>query len=262
MTQVVPNWNDPAYLDAVEHLLAALGRRYDGDERLSVFEFSGYGDFGENHNAYQSTKLGAPGPAPAASVAALGYYRQFRDQTITKASIRRLVAANVNAFPHTQLVTTPANPEIVRQLLADDVTKKLSAPVGFRSDCLGAYSPLQTWAEDQKSHYAMTKDPLVTEFRRRLASVPVITEWCDFLNETDAQGYYEKALRDVVKFHVSMTSSINFPDSKSATPMEPELYSLWLRANVFAGYRYSVEGGVGSQSLREGVATISVTWTN
>jgi hypothetical protein len=45
VTQVVPNWNDPNYLDAFAKLLAALGRRYDGDERLSVFEFSGYGDF-------------------------------------------------------------------------------------------------------------------------------------------------------------------------------------------------------------------------
>ncbi len=45
VTQVVPNWNDPNYLHAFEQLLGALGRRYDRDERLSVFEFSGYGDF-------------------------------------------------------------------------------------------------------------------------------------------------------------------------------------------------------------------------
>lgn len=58
MTQVVPNWNDPAYLDGFGQLLAALGRRYDGDERLSVFEFSGYGDFSANHIAYVRDKLG------------------------------------------------------------------------------------------------------------------------------------------------------------------------------------------------------------
>ena len=180
VTQVVPNWNDPAYLNAFGQLLAALGRRYDGDERLSVFEFSGYGDFSENHIAYLRDTLGAPVPAPDDSVAKLGYYSQFRDQSITIASIRQLVAANVNAFPHTQLVVTPQNPEIVRELLADDVTKKLSAPVGIRSDCLGVQSPLPAWAESNDSQYVRTNDAVVnaatrlTKTARETPSVPHI----------------------------------------------------------------------------------------
>src|ERR1700730_4592496 len=185
VTQVVPNWNDPHYLDAFGQLLAALGRRYDGDERLSVFEFSGYGDFSENHIAYLRDKLGAPGAPPEDSVANLGYYSQFRDQSINIAAIRQLVAANVNAFPHTQLVVTPLNPEIVRELLADDVTKKLSAPVGIRSDCLGVYAPLPVWAESEGSDYVRSKDPLVGELKDRLASALVITEWCQLPNGTD-----------------------------------------------------------------------------
>jgi hypothetical protein len=262
VTQVVPNWNDPHYLDAFGQLLAALGRRYDGDERLSVFEFSGYGDFSENHIAYLRDKLGAPGASPDDSVANLGYYSQFRDQSITIAAIRQLIAANVNAFPHTQLVVTPLNPEIVRELLADDVTKKLSAPVGIRSDCLGVYAPLPVWAESEGSHYVRSKDPLVGELKDRLASALVITEWCQLPNGTDPKAYYEKGLRDVVKYHVSMTSSYNFPDVDSATSMNPALYLLWAQANVSAGYRYSVEARPGSESVRDGVATIAVTWTN
>ena len=69
ITQVVPNWSNPNYLAAFEQLLAALGRRYDRDERFSVFEFSGFGDFSEDHNAYLRDVLGAPGPAPEDSVA-------------------------------------------------------------------------------------------------------------------------------------------------------------------------------------------------
>jgi hypothetical protein len=260
VTQVVPNWNDPGYLDGFEHLLAALGRRYDADERLSIFEFSGYGDFSENHNAYATTVLGAPGPGPGESETALGYFSQYRDQNITKASIARLIAAHVDAFPRTQLVVTPQNPEIVRQLLADDVTERLAAPVGFRSDCLGTYSPLQDWAGSSQSRYVMTNDPAVTEFRQRLKSVPVITEWCSF--RTDPKTYYVKALRDVVRYHVSMTSSMNFPECDSTTPMDPELYELWLRANVFAGYRYSVRAQERSPQERGGAATIDVAWTN
>jgi hypothetical protein len=261
VTQVVPNWNDANYLNAFGQLLAALGRRYDGDERLSVFEFSGYGDFSENHIAYLRDVLGAPGPAPDDSVAALGYYSQFRDQSITKASVQQLVAANVSAFPHTQLVVTPQNPEIVREMLADDVTKKLSAPVGVRSDCLGVYSPLQTWAESNDSYYVRTNDPVVNALKQRLASAPVITEWCQLPNGADPRSYYEKGLHDVVRYHVSMTSSVNFPDSDATSAMDPKLYLLWAQANTSAGYRYSVEARPGSQSIQGKTATISVVWT-
>lgn len=262
VTQVVPNWNDDSYLNAFAQLLAALGRRYDHDERLSVFEFSGYGDFSENHIAYLRDVLGAPGPSPEDSVAKLGYYSQFRDESITTDSIRRLVAANVSAFPHTQLVVTPPNPEIVRQLLDNDVTKKLSAPVGIRSDCLGVYAPLPAWAESEGSYYVRSKNPLVNEIKDRLASAPVITEWCQLPAGTDPRSYYEKALRDVVKYHVSMTASYNFPDRDANAPMAAGLYVLWAQANVYAGYRYSVEARPGSESLRDGVAKIAVTWTN
>ncbi len=262
VTQVVPSWNDPNYLNAFSQLLAALGRRYDGDERLSVFEFSGYGDFSENHIAYLRDVLGAPGPAPDESKAMLGYYSQFRDQSITTDSIRQLVAANVNAFPRTQLVVTPQNPEIVRELLADDVTKKLSAPVGIRSDCLGVQAPLPAWAESSDSQYVRTNDAVVNAIKQRMASAPVITEWCQLPKGADPRSYYEKGLHDVVRYHVSMTSSVNFADRDARSAMDPSLFLLWAQANTSAGYRYSVEGRPGSQSLQGKVATISVAWTN
>jgi len=262
VTQVVPNWNDPNYLNAFGQLLAALGRRYDGDERLSVFEFSGYGDLSENHITYLRDVLNAPGPSPDDSKATLGYYSQFRDQIITADSIRQLVAANVNAFPHTQLVVAPQNPEIVRELLADDVTRKISAPVGIRSDCLGVQAPLPAWAESNDSQYVRTNDAVVNAIKQRLASAPVITEWCQLPNGTDPRSYYEKGLHDVIRYHVSMTSSANFPDRDSTTAMDPKLYLVWAQANASAGYRYSVEARPGSQSIQGKVATISVVWTN
>jgi len=261
VTQVVPNFNDPTYLNDFGQLLAALGRRYDGDERLSVFEFSGYGDSSENRVTNLRDVLGAPGPGPDESLAALGYYSQYRDQNITAASVKQLVAANVAAFGHTQLVTAANNPAIVRELLSDDVTKKLAAPVGVRSDCLGVSAPLPTWAESKDSHYVQTQDALVAALKQRLAAAPVITEWCQLPNGTSPQSYYEKGLHDVIRYHVSMTSSINFPD-QDATSMDPKLYVLWAEANAAAGYRYTAEARPGSQSLQGKVASISVTWTN
>lgn len=262
VTQVVPNWNDPGYLNGIGELLAALGRRYDNDERLSVFEFSGYGDFSANHIAYLRDVLGAPGPSPEDSVAKLGYYSQFKDQNITADSIRDLVAANVNAFPHTQLVVTPQNPEIVKQLLADDITKKLSAPVGVRSDCLGVQSPLPAWAESSESHYVKSNDPLVDALKQRMTSALVMSEWCRPPAGTDSRSYYEKGLHDVIRYHVSMTSSANFADRDSTSAMDPKLYLPWAQATACAGYQYSVEARPGSQSLDGRVASISVVWTN
>ncbi|OMC45387.1 hypothetical protein A5745_15110 [Mycobacterium sp. IS-2888] len=262
VTQVVPNWNNLDYLDGFSQLLAALGRRYDGDERLSVFEFSGYGDSSGNDVAYLRDALGAPGPSPDDSVAMLGYYSQFRDQSITNASIRRLVAANVDAFPHTQLVVTPQNPEIVRELLADDVTKKLSAPVGIRSDCLGVQDPLPAWAESNDSHYVRTNDAVVNAIKQRLTSALVISEWCQLPSGADPRAYYEKGLHDVIRYHVSMTSSAKFPDRDATSAMDANLYVLWAKANASAGYQYSVEARPGSQSIQGKVASISVVWTN
>ena len=69
-------------------------------------------------------------------------------------------------------------------------------------------------------------------------------------------------LHDVIKYHVSMTSNVDFEDTNSTTPMDPALYLLWAQTNIVAGYRYSVEARPGSQSLRDGVASIAVTWTN
>ncbi|WP_231974957.1 hypothetical protein [Mycobacterium sp. E1747] len=262
VTQVVPKWNDPRYLDAFGQLLAALGRRYDGDERLSVFEFSGYGDWSENHIAYLRDTLGAPGPSPEESVAKLGYYSQFRDQSITIASIRQLVAATVSAFRRTQLITTLLNPEIVREMLSDEVTKKVAAPVGVRADCLGVIAPLPGWVELDGSRYVQQKDPVIARLKDRLLSAPVITEWCLLPDGTSPRSYYQKALHDVIKYHVAMTSSCDFADTESSTPMDPALYLLWAQANVAAGYRYSVEARPRPQPIRDGVATIAVTWTN
>jgi hypothetical protein len=262
VTQVVPNFNDPDYLNGVGQLLAALGRRYDGDERLSVFEFSGYGDFGQNQLAYVRDSLSAPGPSPDDSVVKLGYYSQFRDQSITKASIAQLVAANTNAFPRTQLVVAPQNPEIVRQLFADDVTKKLAAPVGIRADCLGVQAPLPEWAEANDSYYVRSNDAVVNAIKQRLMTALVISQWCRLPSGADARSYYEKGLHDVIRYHVSMTSSADFPDRDATSAMDPKLFQLWSQANISAGYRYSVEAQPGSQSIQGKVATISVDWTN
>jgi hypothetical protein len=121
---------------------------------------------------------------------------------------------------------------------------------------------LPAWAESNDSQYVRSNDAVVNALKQRLASAPVISEWCHLPNGTDPRSYYEKGLHDVVRYHVSMTSSGNFPDRDANSAMDPNLFRLWAQANTSAGYRYSVEARPDSQSMQGKVATISVVWTN
>ena len=192
---MVPNWNSDAYLTAAEKLIAALGARYNKDERVEWFEFSGYGDWSENHIGFVAKELGAPTPWPEESVAQLGYYDQYHDQAITKSSITRLVDATLSAFPDTRIIVAAGNPEITRQFLAASHAQ----PVGIRGDCLGVIAPTQYWATDPDSWYVHHDKQLVSDVLARWKSAPVVTEWCNFQPD-GMTHYFEKALKDVVNY--------------------------------------------------------------
>lgn len=239
---VIPDWNNKDYLSYFTALLAALGRRYDRDERLSMFEMSGYGDFSENHVAFMRDTLKLPGPSPEHSQGQLGYFSQYRDQFINRDAVATLVNANLSAFPNTWLVTATGNPEITRQLFRDSPLLPARAkPVGIRADGLGAFGVIPTWAENRYSRYVQIRDPLINVVVNRFRTAPIITEWIpDPPTPTDPGEYYRNGLRDIVNSHVSMTASTGFPAQLSGTTMPPEQYELWSRANTFSGYRYAV----------------------
>lgn len=265
VTYVVPDWNNRAYLSYFADLLAALGRRYDRDERLAMVEMSGYGDFSENHVAFMRDTLGLPGPAPERSLATLGYFSQYRDQYITKNAITFLVEANLRAFPNTALITAAGNPEITRQMLRDSpLLRGRRKPVGIRADGLGAFNPIPAWAENPYSRYVETHDPLVQVVVNRYRSAPIVTEWIPNPPEPGAPlDYYLTGLRDVVNRHVSMTASTGFPGQLDDTPMPADQYDVWVKANKFSGYRYAVTGpGVIDPVPAAEPFRLSFRWTN
>ena len=146
MTYAIPNWNNDNYLSAAEDFIAALGARYNTDERVAWYEFSGYGDYSENHTAFMRDNLGHLALPRKTASQPWGITCQYRDQNITKASITRLVAATVNAFPDTQVIIGgPGNPEIVQPTVYANMLK----PVGIRGDALGVYEPPQDWAPNR-----------------------------------------------------------------------------------------------------------------
>jgi hypothetical protein len=250
-TYVVPNWNADAYLSPLEHLIAALGARYDHDERVEWFEFSGYGDWSENHIGFIADELGAPGPSPDDSIGRLGYYSQYQDQSITKASITRMVNATLAAFPDTQIIVLDDNPEITRQLLVASPTR----PVGIRADCLGVYAPPQVWATDPDSWYVRSDDPVIATLLARWRTAPVVTEWCT--SQPDGPiAYFQQAIKDTVNYHVSLLAS-------NVVAPPPDMYDMWARATKYAGYRYAVTSASVPTTSRAGAdLPITVHWTN
>jgi hypothetical protein len=250
-TYVVPNWNADAYLGPLEHLIAALGARYDHDERVEWFEFSGYGDWSENHIGFIADNLGAPGPSADDSIAQLGYYSQYSDQSITKASITRMVNATLAAFPDTQIVVLDDNPEITRQLLAATPRR----PVGLRADCLGVYPPPQIWATDPNSWYVQNRDPVIAALRARWRTAPVVTEWCN--SQPDGEvAYFQRGIKDTVNYHVSLVAS-------NVMAPSPGWYDMWARTNKYAGYRYAVTSTTMPVSAPAGSELpITVRWAN
>ena len=68
--------------------------------------------------------------------------------------------------------------------------------------------------------------------------------------------YFEKALKDVVKFHVSMVAS------NVMAPRE-SLHDVWERANKYAGYRYAVTSSILPDRTAVGTdLPITIRWTN
>lgn len=261
---VVPQWNSAEYLDRFTDLVAALGRRYDRDERLAIYEMSGYGDFSENHVAFVRDDARTPGPSPEESRARLGYYSQYRDQYITSGSAARLVDATLRAFRSTRVVSAMGNPEIARLLLRDSAALAgVRHPVGVRSDSLGTYPVIPTWAENQWSQYVVERDPIVALLSRRYRTAPVLTEWPpQMLTGGTVLDYYRRAVSQVVDGHVSMTSSTGFPAQSRPERMTSEQYDLWSRATKYAGYRYAVTAaGLAPASDRD-PATLTIRWAN
>jgi len=82
----VPDWNDQFLQERAAQLFAALGRRYDGDPRLSFVDVGLYGDFGEWHMS------GFPKVGPRGS------------QPITPESEARFIDVQARAFPHKLLL--------------------------------------------------------------------------------------------------------------------------------------------------------------
>lgn len=242
---IIPDWNDPDYLSAAERLVKALGRRYDGDDRVGFVDMLGYGNFGEWHLYPWEGQTGPQGQRP-----------------LTDANAERLVDANVAAFPRTTVLGfTPHS-----HALTYTMTKY--PRVGLRVDSVG----------DASGGWAWPRMMDVPEAMNRWKTAPVVTEWATANTTTSDQlrddryasmrpdvgrDMYAVGRGQVMRWHLSLLSSGNFPHAWNGERMSEQQFADWSMANRTAGYRYSVALKDAPATVSPGQSvSISTTWQN
>lgn len=165
-----PDWNSAAYLDRLNALLQALGKRYDNDPRLGWVEISGYGDWGEWHTT------GWPYPSPGGAT------------RITDANALKIVDMNIRAFPHKRLLMLHDHEKALAYALS------LSPAIGVRNDCLGD----KWFTESMTALSGVIKD--------RWKTAPIVTEYC--YQHPQSAGF-RLAADQIQAFHVAMIGNGN-----------------------------------------------------
>ncbi len=105
--KVVPTFNDPVFLAKLANLLAALGRRFDGDRRIAFVDMRSYGNWGEGH------------------------MHPFGGAPISAEEFRHHVQLHLDAFPKTRICISCENQETLRAFGIAPAVVELFGPYGF-----------------------------------------------------------------------------------------------------------------------------------
>ena len=205
----IPDWNDPDFTANARNLLLALGREFSRDQRLAFIDIGLFGNWGEWHMW--------PFKYPAYTGA----------QAATKESREALVDMHLEAFPYTPLVMMTEDDETLMYAL------RKSNFIGWRRDSLGS------WVFDEN---AFMRDLRLRPddwqiFINRWKTAPVVTEFITPFDQEDPD-VYERALRQVREYHVSMVSNGNTFDWENISWKGRQLF---LELGKAAGYRFELK---------------------
>jgi MYXO-CTERM domain-containing protein len=210
---------------AAMNLYLQLGAEYNDDPRIGFIEIGNYGKWGEGHS---------PGPNPA-----------------TDATKQELVDMVLDAFAHQRHV-----------VMSDDDTMLFyalnkSPAIGWRRDSLGwehfYQTPENKWADDPVKW---------TLFTERWKTAPVVAEFApwDDSNPTKARdGFFDRAMVGVERFHVTMMGNGNVPiDSSELTTEEVERLSAM---HGSSGLRPRLKE-LQISAAETGTETLTASWEN
>ncbi len=137
-----PDYLDPVFLDKLDHFLAAMARRYDGNPNVAFIDIGSFGMWGEGHTGF-SSRL---------------------DEVQTLAVVKRHIDLHVKHFPRTQLC------------ISDDVagaTKPgrhfpemdyaISKGVTLRDDSILVQPPPNSWYHAEMAQEFWPRWPVILE---------------------------------------------------------------------------------------------------
>ncbi|MEJ0101262.1 MAG: DUF4832 domain-containing protein [Bacteroidota bacterium] len=239
----VPNWNSNTYLSAWENFLKALADHVNSGSYkgiayknvLSRFDICGFGNYGEWHNAGSGR-----GSEPSGAKA-------------TGASLIRIVAANIAAFPNVPLIGN------VDMFYGENDAQLgyyvLNASnnwgkIGFRNDHLGDAATFSAEVNDPRSNNGLV---FSKELVKRWQYAPIIGETLNSSSPVLSGGscQFWDFENEVRTLHITQFNNQNGTGVSSSC-----LQDNYRNASKASGYRLSLKGGSISGS------TVSLNWSN
>jgi hypothetical protein len=220
-----PDYLDPVFLEKLDHFLAAMARRYDGNPGVAFVDVGSFGMWGEGHTGFSS--------------------RLNEEQTLEVT--KKHIDLHVKHFPHTLLcisddVAGPTKPG--RHFPAMDYA--LSKSVTMRDDSIMVQPPPNSWYHAE----------MAQEFWPRL---PVILEHEHFGSSKQRNAWSgDRLLQSVEEHHASYMSIHWWPRE-----MLQENREAVSRVNRRLGYRIQLREISWPTQVRLGEAfTVDTQWAN
>jgi hypothetical protein len=212
----VPDWNDPYFLDRVDHLFQALGKKYNGDPRIAWVDIRIYGSWGEWHvssvsKAYSDTTANKMNAVP-------GVFE-------TK---KRIIMAQVSAFTKTQLLIMTDDKEVLLYTLK----LKTDIPIGMRRDSWGSLH----FQNDFVPNTLATSDRNLIKERWKVAPVIVETYGGSKVFEAGLDGI----VKQITDFHVSQIGDGGFGDASIWGTFTPQQKQALTNAALSAGFNLRI----------------------
>ena len=221
-----PDYDDPVFLAAVEHMVAKMAERYDGDPAVAFFAIGAYGMWGEGHTVRTTPTH--------------GHSWGFESQ-------KRIIDIYCKYFKHTQLVISDDFAGHDRPGLHFPIIDyALSRGVSLRDDSILVQPAPRSWYHSEMASLFWPTMPVVLEHEHYGGSV--------------ARGAWDKELllRAVEEYHASYLSIHWWPRIEL-----DENRDIIDRINRRMGYRIQLSEVRWPQTVRKGQPfRLCASWRN
>lgn len=249
----IPDWNDPYFLNRIDSLMKALGKRYNNDPRIGFIDIGFYGSWGEWHTSglpdtTDYTRGHIPySPNDALYSANTAAYQankgvQGAYQVGSEDSKNAIIWAHVKAFPNKQLLMlTDDVPALSTAMHIDEGTY----PIGLRRNSWGSYTGWYAAGFPSKTLLGSNTYDLVIN---RWKTAPFVVEPfgtgsarnspCQTLETDPNTGEFE-VLKQTYDFHIAAIKNAYFCSGSWANLTKDQQQSI-LVAGLRSGNRISL----------------------